>query len=60
MRTNLYIKVVVEHDEKESPEKLGSELCRQLLRAVPAVAPGLPHTRRRAADEPLRPGHATD
>jgi len=30
MRTNLFIKVVVEHDAKENPEKLGSELCRQL------------------------------
>jgi hypothetical protein len=32
MRTNLFIKVVVEHDEKETPEKLGGELCRQLER----------------------------
>jgi hypothetical protein len=32
MRTNLFIKVIVEHDEKESPEKLGQELCRQLER----------------------------
>ena len=32
MRTHLFIKVVVEHDEKESPEKLGAELCRQLER----------------------------
>jgi hypothetical protein len=30
MRTNLFIKVIVEHDSKESPEKLGAELCRQL------------------------------
>ncbi|HKD06994.1 MAG TPA: hypothetical protein VKB79_13915 [Bryobacteraceae bacterium] len=30
MRTYLFLKVVVEHDTKESPEKLGSELCRQL------------------------------
>jgi hypothetical protein len=30
MRTNLFIKVIVEHDAKEKPEKLGSELCRQL------------------------------
>jgi hypothetical protein len=30
MRTNLFIKVVVEHEEKELPEKLGMELCRQL------------------------------
>lgn len=32
MRTNLFIKVVVEHDDKETPEKLGAELCRQLER----------------------------
>ena len=30
MRTNLFIKVVVEHDNDESAEKLGAELCRQL------------------------------
>jgi hypothetical protein len=30
MRTNLFIKVVVEHDSKEVPEKLGGELCRLL------------------------------
>jgi hypothetical protein len=32
MRTNLFIKVVVEHDPREEPEKLGAELCRQLER----------------------------
>jgi hypothetical protein len=32
MRTNLFIKVVVEHEEKESPERLGAELCRLLER----------------------------
>jgi hypothetical protein len=32
MRTNLFIKVVVEHSEREMPEKLGEELCRQLER----------------------------
>ncbi|MEP6716573.1 MAG: hypothetical protein ABJC09_13465 [Terriglobia bacterium] len=30
MRTNLFIKVLVEHDAREKPEKLGAELCRQL------------------------------
>jgi hypothetical protein len=30
MRTNLFIKVIVEHDKRETPEKLGAELCRQL------------------------------
>jgi hypothetical protein len=32
MRTNLFIKVVVEHDAEESPERLGTELCRLLER----------------------------
>jgi len=32
MRTNLFIKVIVEHEEKESPERLGAELCRLLER----------------------------
>lgn len=32
MRTNLYIKVVVEHEKDEAPEKLGTELCRILER----------------------------
>ena len=30
MRTNLFIKVIVEHEKNEPPEKLGAELCRQL------------------------------
>ena len=30
MRTNLFIKVMVEHDQQETPEKLGAELCRLL------------------------------
>ena len=32
MRTNLFIKVVVEHDEAETPETLGAELCKLLER----------------------------
>ena len=30
MRTNLFIKVMVEHEKQETPEKLGADLCRQL------------------------------
>ncbi|MDE3195552.1 MAG: hypothetical protein KGN84_04365 [Acidobacteriota bacterium] len=30
MRTNLFLKVVIEHDKNETPEKLAAELCRQL------------------------------
>jgi phosphoribosylformylglycinamidine (FGAM) synthase PurS component len=32
MRSNVFIKVVVEHEKEEKPEKLGAELCRQLLK----------------------------
>lgn len=32
MRTNLFLKIVVEHDPKETPEKLAAELSRQLER----------------------------
>jgi hypothetical protein len=30
--TNLFIKVEIEHDKKETPERLGGEICRQILR----------------------------
>jgi hypothetical protein len=29
-RTNLFLKVEVEHDKEEKPERLGEELCRML------------------------------
>jgi hypothetical protein len=32
MRSNVYIKVVVEHTAEEKPEELGAELCRQILK----------------------------
>ena len=32
MRTNLFFKVEIEHDEEEPPERLGLEICRQLLK----------------------------
>ena len=31
-RSNLFLKVEMEHDEEEKPERLGDELCRQLLK----------------------------
>ena len=31
-RTNLFFKVVIEHDDEERPEQLGAEVCRQLLK----------------------------
>ncbi|HKX00556.1 MAG TPA: hypothetical protein VJN43_22645 [Bryobacteraceae bacterium] len=30
--TNLFIKVEIEHDEEETPERLGAEICRQILK----------------------------
>ena len=29
-RTDIYLKVVVDHDEEETPEKLAGEICRQV------------------------------
>jgi hypothetical protein len=29
-RTDLYVKIVVDHDREESPERLASEICRQI------------------------------
>ena len=31
-RTNLFFKVEVEHDREEKPERIGAEICRQLLK----------------------------
>jgi hypothetical protein len=31
-RTNLFFKVELEHDADESPERIGEEICRQLLK----------------------------
>jgi len=31
-RTNLFFKVVIEHDDEDQPERLGREICRQLLK----------------------------
>ena len=31
-RTNLFFKVEVEHDPAEAPERLGDEICRQILK----------------------------
>jgi hypothetical protein len=30
--THLFLKVEIEHDEKESPQKLGAEICRQIMK----------------------------
>jgi hypothetical protein len=32
IRTNLFFKVEVEHDREESPERLGHEICRLILK----------------------------
>lgn len=31
-RTNLFFKVEIEHDPEEKPDRIGDEICRQLLR----------------------------
>jgi len=31
-RTNLFFKVVIEHDDDDQPERLGREICRQLMK----------------------------
>lgn len=33
VRTDIHIKVELEHGNDENPEKLAGEICRQLLRA---------------------------
>lgn len=30
--TNLFIKVEIEHDEEDKPERLGADICRQILK----------------------------
>ena len=32
IRTNLFFKVEIEHDREEQPERLGREICRQILK----------------------------
>jgi hypothetical protein len=31
-KSDLFFKIEIEHDDKESPQKLGDEICRQLLK----------------------------
>ena len=31
-RTNVYLKIEVEHDAAEAPQRIGEEFCRQLLK----------------------------
>jgi len=31
-RTNLFFKVVVEHDKEDQPERLGREICKQVMK----------------------------
>lgn len=37
MRSNLYIKVVVEHDSDETPERLAAEIVRQVRKVYGVV-----------------------
>jgi hypothetical protein len=31
-RTNLFFKVEVEHDREETPQQIGQQICRQLMK----------------------------
>ena len=31
-RTNLFLKLEIEHDKDEKPQRLGEEICRKLLK----------------------------
>jgi hypothetical protein len=31
-RTNLFLKVEIEHDKEEEPERLGNDICRQIMK----------------------------
>lgn len=31
-RTNLFFKVEIEHDPEETPQRLGEQICRQLMK----------------------------
>jgi len=31
-RTNLFFKVVIEHDAEDKPERLGREICQKMLK----------------------------
>ncbi len=36
-RTDLYLKVEIEHDEHDKPELLGAEICRAIQRRIHGV-----------------------
>lgn len=31
-RTHLFLKVEIEHDQEDQPERLGNQICRQILK----------------------------
>jgi hypothetical protein len=39
--TNLFIKVEIEHDDEEKPQKRGAEICRQILKIYGALGGGV-------------------
>jgi RNA-binding protein YhbY len=42
-RTDLFIKVEVEHDERETPERLAAEICRQVRKIYGVQSAELSH-----------------
>ena len=49
-RTDLFLKVVIEHDEMDTPERLARELCRQIEKVYGVRSAELSNFITRAAD----------
>lgn len=42
-RTDLFLKVQIVHDERDTPEKLAAEICRQVLKVYGVRSAELSH-----------------
>jgi len=40
-RTNLFFKVVIEHDAEDQPERLGREICKQVMKVYGVRSAGM-------------------
>ncbi len=50
-RTDLYLKVVIDHDADDPPEKMASEICRQVEKTYGVRAAELSNFITRAGEE---------
>jgi hypothetical protein len=50
-RTDLYLKVVMDHDADDAPEKLASEICRQIEKTYGVRSAELSHFVTRPREE---------